>query len=289
MYRRCVFLAAFALLLACTSAMAKSDKNMETGIVIAAFGTTVPEARKDYEIIDKAVKSRYPGIPVEWGYTAKQVRQTVRETQNMDALSVEQALARMSEQGVKRVAVLTLLMIPGEEYRDVTRICAAMTGLPKGLEAVAASAPLVCGAAEAKELAKALTKEFGSEKGGVLFVGHGSPHSSGSLAYAALAHYLADIDERFQIGVIEGEPGTDAAFAAFKKQKQKSVILVPFLIVAGDHARNDIAGAASDSLASRLKAEGMVVDVKLQGLPRMPDVTAMWLERLDAAMQDLND
>ena len=141
----------------------------------------------------------------------------------------------------------------------------------------------------AKELAKALTKEFGSEKGGVLFVGHGSPHSSGSLAYAALAHYLADIDERFQIGVIEGEPGTDAAFAAFKKQKQKSVILVPFLIVAGDHARNDIAGAASDSLASRLKAEGMVVDVKLQGLPRMPDVTAMWLERLDAAIQDLND
>lgn len=289
MYRYCGFLVAFALLLACTPAVAKSDDNMKTGIVIAAFGTTIPEARKDYGIIDKAVKAKYPGVPVEWGYTAKQVRQKVRAEQNMDAPSVEQALARLSERGVERVAVLTLLMIPGEEHRDVVKICESMTGLPKGLEAVSVSAPLISGAAEAKELAAALTKEFASAKGGVLFVGHGSPHSGGSLAYAALAHYLAGVNDRFQIGVIEGEPGTDAAFAAFKNQKQKNVTLVPLLIVAGDHARNDIAGSEPDSLASRFKKEGMSVDVKLQGLPRIQDVTGMWLERLDAAMRNLND
>lgn len=289
MYRYCVFLVVCVLLLACIPAMAKSDDTMKTGIVIAAFGTTVPEARKDYELIDKAVRAKYPDFPVEWAYTAKQVRQKVRETQNRDALSVEQALARMSEQGIKRVAVLTLLMIPGEEARDITKICEAMTGLPKGLEAVSVSAPLISGAGAAKELAETLTKEFASVKGGVLFVGHGSPNSSGSLAYAALAYYLAGVDNRFQIGVIEGEPGTDAAFLAFKNQKQKSVTLIPFLIVAGDHARNDIAGPEPDSLASLFKKQGMSVDVKLQGLPSIPRVADMWLERLAAAMQALNE
>lgn len=289
MHRYCGFWVALALLLACTPAMAKMDANMETGIVIAAFGTSVPEARKDYEIIDKAVKARYPEIPVLWGYTAKKVRQKVRQTQNLEVLSVEQALAQMSELGVRRVAVLTLLMIPGEEYRDVTRICNAMTGLPKGLDAVSVSAPLVCGAVEAKELAQILTERFSTTQGGVLFVGHGSPHSSGSLAYAAMAHYLAGIDARFQIGVIEGEPGTDAAFTAFAAQNQKQVTLVPLLIVAGDHARNDIAGSEADSLASRCKKEGMSVTVELQGLPSIARVSAMWLKRLDVAMQDLGN
>lgn len=285
-------LGALALLSACVlcgqaAARPAGDGAVETGIVIAAFGTSVAEARADYETIDRAVRKRFPGLPVEWGYTAKFVRAKVRAAEKIDLLPVEAALVRLAEQGVKRAAVLSLFLVPGEEYADVGRICAAFEGLPQGLERIAQSAPLISGAAEAQKLASVLAKAFPpAEDGGVLFVGHGSPESQGSLAYAALAWYLKNINPRLAIGVIEGEPSLDAALASLRGQQAKKVLLAPLLVVAGDHARNDIAGK-DGSLAERCRREGLASRAILKGLPSVPAVTDMWLDRLEAALRTL--
>lgn len=282
-----------ALILACVffaaPAWAAKAPEKGTAIVIAAFGSTYPEGRKSLADLQKAVETAYPGYTVRMAFTAAKVRAKIRET-DARTPSLEAALAELSDAGYKRVAVLSAHIIPGMEYQDVLHISSALQDLPKGLDEVSASLPLIGCEVDAEELAEVLRGAFpqGQEPGkAVLFVGHGT-HGPGSLAYPALAWSLQAAGKgTYVVSSIENENGMENALAQLKQAGAKEVTVVPLMAVAGDHANNDIFGTEDDSISSVLKAKGYVVREHNDGLGSLKPVQKLWLDRLKDALREL--
>jgi sirohydrochlorin cobaltochelatase len=265
-----------------------AGKEPKRAIVVAAFGTTVPEAAPAIDKMVERVRAAYPGVPVSLCYTAAMIRHKLAKEGKI-VPSPAEALAVLPDQGVTDVAVLSLQTIPGHEYDDLIRLAAAFSGLPKGLHTVGVSAPLLFGKDDFPRVAKALLEAAPKERKpgeAVIFVGHGTDHPA-NMAYPALQYTLWRLDPNAFVATVEGTPGFEDAVSELKKRNVKKAWLMPLFAVAGDHARNDMAGPEKDSLASRLKAAGIEAVPVLSGNGDREAVAAVWLDHLKATFQAL--
>lgn len=265
-----------------------AKKESKRAIVVAAFGTTVPEAAPALEKMVERVKAAYPGVPVSLCYTAAMIRHTLAKEGKV-VPSPAEALAALPDQGVTDVALMSLQTIPGHEYEDLLRLAAAFSGLPKGLQKVEVSAPLLFGKDDFPRVAKALLAAAPKERKpgeAVVFVGHGTDHSA-NMAYPALQYSLWRLDPNAFVATVEGTPSFEDAVAELKKRGVKKAWLMPLFAVAGDHARNDMAGPEKDSLASQLKAAGIEATPVLSGNGDREAVAAVWMDHLKDTFQAL--
>lgn len=282
---------ALALTLACTQAFAGhgAPKAKKTGILLVAFGTTVEEARPALDRMGERVRAAHPDVPVRWAYTAKMIRTKLR-SEGIAAPSPAEALAGMAEEGFTHVAVQSLHTIPGEEFHGLLQTAQAFEGLPKGLTRVSVGLPLIGTSADAEAVATALAAGLPAERAPgepVVFMGHGTSHPA-DICYPGLQYYLWRLDPDLLVGTVEGSPSFDDVLAALKVRKAKRVWLMPLMAVAGDHARNDMAGDEEDSWASQLARQGMEPRAVLHGTADSAPVSAIWLRHLDDALERLN-
>lgn len=260
------------------------DRPVKKGILLAAFGTTVPEAKPALDNIDKLVRAAFPGVEIRWAYTAAKIRKILKE-QGQETLSVSQALADMAADGFTHVAVQSLHTIPGEEFHGLLKESHAFSGLPKGIKKVLVGFPLLSTTEDLEAATDALFASFPKERKkdeAILLMGHGT-HHPGNVYYAGLQYHVWKKDPNVFVGTVEGAPVLDDILPVLKERGIKKVYLQPFMAVAGDHATNDMAGGEPDSWKSILEKEGFTCVSVLKGTGEIDSIVAIWVDHLKKA------
>ena len=283
------FVALLAFLLLASPALAGGHghghkRPQKTGILLVAFGSTIEPARKAYDVIEAQVRAAYPDVPVRWAYTSKMVRHKLADG-GLNVDSPAMALARMADENFTNVAVQTLHVIPGQEYHGLMTTAGAFEGLPKGLERVLRGYPLCATHEGTLALTRAILDVAPKlkKREALVLMGHGT-HHPGNVYYPALQYYFEQTADNVFVGTVEGYPALDDVLAKLKKRGIKKAYLMPLMAVAGDHARNDMAGPESDSWKSVLEAGGIVCEPLLKGLGEYPEIAALWVRNLQNVM-----
>ena len=261
------FLAAAGFLAGAAEA---SDKGRE-GILLVAFGTSEPEARGAIDRIVEAARKNFPEAEVRLAYTSNIIRRKILKEEGLEIDSPLLALAKFQDEGFRSVTVQSLHIIPGEEYHQLTETVGAFRALEGkyGFDRLAVGAPLLFTLEDYKKTVVMLKEKYGAlgEGGGaVVFMGHGTHHWANG-AYSQMQAVFDEEGLPFVIGVVEGFPGIDMVKKRLSAMKPSRVALAPFMVVAGDHARNDMADEDDpESWISELREEGYSVEAVLKGL-----------------------
>ncbi|MBW1946196.1 MAG: sirohydrochlorin cobaltochelatase, partial [Deltaproteobacteria bacterium] len=263
-------------------------KPMKKGVLLVAFGSSMPEAQVSFKNIDKKVKAAFPGVPARWAYTSHIIRHKLaKEGKKLD--SVEMALARMMDEGFTHVAVQSLHTIAGEEYHELVRNAHAFGRMSGGFERILVGYPLLGKEDDLTRVTKAILGHIPKDrkkKDAVVLMGHGTPHP-GNAFYAAMMYHFQQKDPYVFVGTVEGSPTIDDIKGMLTKKGIKKAYLMPFMSVAGDHARNDMAGDEDDSWKSILTKAGIKCVPVLKGTAEYDDIVAIWVDHLRVCMAHL--
>lgn len=293
MKKHCTFIGCLGVvlgfLLVAGSWAGHAERPEKQGILLVAFGSTMPEAQPAFRNIEEEVKEAFPGVPVRWAYTSRIVRQRMAD-QGKALDSLEVALARMMEDGFTHVAVQSLHTIGGWEFHEVVQNTRAFTGMANGFEQMAIGGPLLNGSEDIERAAELLLRHVPKErkKGeAVVFMGHGTDHPANAL-YVAMMVALQEKDPEVLLGTVEGQPDLKDILGKLREQGIQKAYLMPFMAVAGDHARNDLAGDGEDSWKSVLMGKGIDCEPVLVGTGEIDDFAAMWIDHLRKAVNRLS-
>lgn len=260
-----------------------------TGILLVTFGTSIPEAQGAFADIEKMVHAAFPDIPVRWAYTSVIIRKKLAKTgQILDSPTV--ALAKMMEEGFTRVAVQSLHIIPGAEFHDLRINAEAFTEMSDGFERLLIGYPAL---STSEDLSKAVDAVIGiipkerKKDEAVVLMGHGAHHPA-NVYYEAMMYRLQQKDPNIYMGTVEGTPSLDDVRAMLLERGVKKAYLIPFMSVAGDHARNDMAGEEADSWKSILTEAGIECVPMMKGLAEYEAFAEIWVDHLRAVMDKMN-
>ena len=282
-----VLLALVFLVLPPALLAAHGDKKpMKKGILLVAFGTTVPEAQISYDNIERSVKKTFPGVPVRWGYTSRTIIRKMAE-KGKHLATPEEALSSMMRENFTHVAVQSFHVMPGAEFHGLVKNVQRFAGMSKGLQKVIVGYPLMTTSEDVQRVAETLLKIIPPERrktDAVVFMGHGTHHPA-NVYYAALNYHVQKLDPNVFVGTVEGWPEIDDITSDLKKNRIEKAYLMPFMTVAGDHARNDMAGPSADSWKSMLEKEGVNCLVVLKGTAEFQEFVDIWVDHLRAAFE----
>ena len=271
------------------SAAEEGKKPPKKAILLVAFGTSIPEAQTAYDQIDAAVKKAFPGTEIRWAFTSKIIRaKLARQGKPLD--SPEMALARLMDEGFARIAVLSLHVIPGIEFHDLHTNAQLFSQMSGGLERVSVARPLLSSHEDMVQVATALLKKIPSSRKPediVLFMGHGSEKHPSDAIYAAMNYLFEGMDPNVFVATVDGYPSLADLLPKISERKARKVYLIPLMAVAGDHARNDMAGDSPDSWKSILTEKGLSCEAVLSGMAEYPEVIEVWLRHLREVFAEL--
>ncbi|MBW2442953.1 MAG: sirohydrochlorin cobaltochelatase [Deltaproteobacteria bacterium] len=256
----------------------------KVGILLVAFGSSLPRAQVSFDNIDRKVRATYPGIPVHWAYTSTIIRKKLaRQGKHLD--SPEVALAKMQDEGFTHVAVQSLHTIGGSEYHDLRRTVGAFK-MMGGFQRIILGYPLLATQEDMQRNVNAILKTIPRNRQkseAVVLMGHGTHHPSNAF-YAALMFQLQMEDPNIFVGTVDGYPEVDLITELLLKKGIKKAYLMPFMSVAGDHAINDMAGDSDDSWKSILTRAGIQCVPILKGTAEYDDFVQIWVDHVGGAL-----
>ena len=279
-----------SLLLPNSSIYAHGEKDpMKKGILLVAFGSTIPEAQVSFENIDRSVKKEFPGVEVQWAYTSRTIiAKMAKEGKHLD--TPVEALAGMMEEKFTHVAVQSLHVIPGAEFHGLVQNARRYEGMSKGIEQVLVGFPLLATSEDLQRVAEAMRKIIPPErkdKDAVIFMGHGTHHPA-NVYYAALNYHVQKLDPTIFVATVEGWPEIGDVIEDLKKRNINKGYLIPLMSVAGDHVRNDMVGPEENSWKSILEKEGIECVSVLRGLAEYQEFVDIWVDHLKTAFGHLD-
>ena len=241
-------LAILMLITLAASGCKSTSKQPKPPIVLTAFGTSIHEARKVFDYIDKKVKAHYPDHQVHWAFTSSIIRKKLKK-QGLVTYSLEEVISDLKKEGVNKVVIQSLHVVPGQEFKEISQV--DTTGLT-----VAVGNALLTSDQDIEHVISAIQGQFVPNCPNVV-VGHGNDHHP-EFNKQLLAFKKA-LTERFDHATlcsIEGIPGTGGLIEVKKKAKiAGKVNFVPLMIVSGDHIMNDVMGNEKDSWKSCVDAK----------------------------------
>jgi sirohydrochlorin cobaltochelatase len=256
----------------------------KVGILLVAFGSSQPDAQVSFENIDKNTRATFPGIPVHWAYTSHIIRKKLAK-QGTHLDSPEVALAKMQDEGFTHVAVQSLHTIGGAEYHDLRRTVGAFKAMG-GFQRIILGYPLLATQEDMQLAVAAILKTIPKDRkkdDAVVLMGHGTHHPSNAF-YAALMWQLQLKDPNVFVGTVEGYPEADDIREILIQKKIKKAYLMPFMSVAGDHAKNDMAGEEDDSWKSIFTKAGIQCVPILKGTAEYQDFVNIWVNHIRGPM-----
>lgn len=286
------------------------DEIGENELLVVSFGTSFNDSRaQDIKGIEDALAAAYPDWSVRRAFTAQIIINHVeaRDEENID--NMQQALDRAVENGVKNLVVQPTHLMHGAEYDEMTE---AVNEYKDKFESVAIAEPMLGEVGDdatvinddKKAVAQAITDEACKEAGfdsmdaaaeagtAFVFMGHGTSHTA-NVTYDQMQTQMEDLGfKNAFIGTVEGEPEDTACDKVIEKVKEagyKNVVLRPLMVVAGDHANNDMAGDDEDSWKSQFVASGNFenVDTQIAGLGRIEAVEQLYVDHTKAAIDSI--
>ena len=287
-----------------------ADEIGENELLVVSFGTSYNDSRvEDIKGIEDALQEAYPDWAVRRAFTAQIIINHVQARDGEVIDNMQQALDRAVENGVKNLVVQPTHLMHGAEYDEMAE---GLEQYQDKFESVAIAEPMLGEvgddatvinedkAAVAQAVADAAVQEAGfdsmeaaAEDGtAFVFLGHGTSHTA-KVSYSQMQTQMEELGfKNAFIGTVEGEPEDTACEAVIEKVKEagyKKVILRPLMVVAGDHANNDMAGAEDDSWKSMFEASGNFdsVEAQIAGLGRIDAVKQLYVEHTKAAIDSL--
>lgn len=252
---------------------------MSKGLLVVSFGTSVAETRvKTIEAIEKDLAAAFSERKPYRAWTSGIIRRKLRASGELEVDSVEEALERMLTDGITDLLVQPTHMLPGEEFAKVTK---AVSAFSSRFSRLRLGQPLLTGQEDVRAVAAVLESSFpdiGSEEM-LALMGHGSAEAEVNYYLLLNEAFLRDGKPNFVVGTVEDQPGIAPVLAAAEARKPKRICLLPFMVVAGDHALNDMAGDGEDCWAGKLRKEGFTVECVLKGMGEYPQVRAMYIEK----------
>ena len=278
------------LILLGTSAMAinhKEEKPMKKGILLVAFGTTVLSAKVAMENMYQEVEKSFPDTEIRWAYTSAFIRKKLKK-QGEEIDSPIVALSKMTDEGFTHIAVQSMHTIPGLEYDYLTQTVGSMMDIPKGPQKIEVGRPLLYSHEDIEVTVNAMIANFPDRKKNeaMVLMGHGTPHFS-NVFYPAMNYYFAEQTDHVYMATVDGFPTIEDVIAKLKMNDVKKVFMMPFMSVAGDHAKNDMCGPTDDSWFNLLEAADIHVECILRGTGEMEEVVSIWVEHLKDAFDKL--
>jgi sirohydrochlorin cobaltochelatase len=271
-------------------------------IVLAPYGTLHSAALATYDRIRAAYERAFPGSPIRMAFTSRLMIERLREKEGISVPSLPAALAELHDLGCERAVVQSLQIVPGGEFHQAAALVQALQSGAKPCSLrLAVGLPLLSGLPDCRRVASILPSFWGTAAGAnaadntletrgreeaVLLVGHGTGHPADAL-YSLLAHVLKRENRDVFLGTIEGYPGLPELVPELKGSGAGAVRLLPFLLVAGGHAQNDISGQSPSSWKSVLEREGFSVSVDLRGLGEFPEIVSLFLEHTRSALSKM--
>ena len=286
------------------------DEIGENEILVCSFGTSFNDSRaEDIGGIEKTLQEAYPDWSVRRAFTAQIIINHVQARDEEFIDNMDQALERAVANGVKNLIIQPTHLMHGAEYDE---LCEAVAEYEDKIENIAVAEPLLGEvgedgtvvnddkAAVAKAVTAAAVETAGYESldaaaedgTAFVFMGHGTSHTA-KVTYTQMQTQMNELGyENVFIGTVEGEPEETACenvIEAVKEAGYTKVILRPLMIVAGDHANNDMAGDDDDSWKSQFEASGYFdsVDCQIAGLGRLADVEALYVAHTAEAVKSL--
>lgn len=233
---------------------------MKKGLLIVSFGTSYPDAyASDIAPVEKALAAAFPDRVALCAMGSRMILKKLRSQGVETIYSVEEALEAMASQGVTDLLVQPTFLICGIEYERMLEKIEAVRGK---FQRVRIGAPLLASDADLRRVATGLQAVFSLREGNLLLMGHGTDHEANRI-YARLEEIFHQQGHRnVFIGTVEGTPTLSDCM---EKLSAKAVTVAPLLLVAGDHAKNDMAGD-KDSWKTALAGKGFAVNCSARGL-----------------------
>ena len=288
------------------------DSIGENELLVVSFGTSFNDSRvADIGGVEKALQAAYPDWSVRRAFTAQIIINHVQARDGEKIDNMEQALERAVDNGVKNLVIQPTHLMHGAEYDELTK---AAENYKDKFENLVIAEPLlgevgsdasVVNEDKAK-VAEAITAEAVKTAGfdsleaakedgtAFVFMGHGTSHTA-KVSYSQMATQMADLGyDNVFIGTVEGEPEETACEAVIESVKNAGytkVVLRPLMVVAGDHANNDMAGDDDDSWKSMFEASGAFekIDTQIAGLGEIEAIQQIYVDHTKTAIDSLGD
>jgi sirohydrochlorin cobaltochelatase len=260
------------------------NREKKKAILAVSFGTSYSDTRrKTIDKIEQDIRMEYPDIPLYRGWTSGHILKKVRERDGVRFDSVPEAMERMEKEGVQVVVVQPTHVMKGIENERMTE---DILKYEDRFDKIVFGNPLLSGHEDRKNTAKAVLTEFDGvhPEEALVLMGHGTSHQANEV-YAALGEIFRQ--RRYNnvfVGTVEGSPLFSDILKLVKKGNYKKVHLAPLMLVAGDHAVNDMSGEDESSWKNQLEAEGFEVECHLKGLGEYPDIRRIFIEHLRDAL-----
>ena len=293
------------LLFSGLSVLAEEEENYETGdaslddprnaddigeneLLVVSFGTSYNDSRRlTIGAIEAAMEEAFPDYSVRRGFTSQIIIDHVKSRDGEVIDNMTEALDRAVANGVKTLVVQPTHLMNGLEYNDVV---AELASYADAFEQIAIGEPLLTSDEDFQTVMQAIvdaTAEFDDGQTAICFMGHGTEAESNGV-YGKMQQLLTDAGyANYYVGTVEAEPSLDDVLAAVEAGDYTKVVLRPLMIVAGDHANNDMAGDEEDSWKSAFEAAGYEVSCEIKGLGELEAIQQLLVAHAQDAIDSL--
>lgn len=257
-------------------------------LLVLSFGTSFNDSRRlTIGAIEGDLETAFPDYSVRRGFTANIIIDHVEKRDGVKIDDVKAALDRAADNGVKTLVVQPTHLMNGLEYADLEK---EVSDYSDSFEQIAFGKPLLSSDDDFKKVEKAITdwtKEYDDGKTAICFMGHGTEADSNAVYQKMQDLLTKDGFANYYVGTVEATPSLDDVLAKVKAGKYERVVLEPLMVVAGDHANNDMAGDEDGSWKKTFEDAGYKVECVLRGLGENEAIRQIYVEHAQEAIDSL--
>ncbi len=248
---------------------------MKKALAVISFGTTHPDARQSIARIERALCEAMPDCDFYRAFTSSVVRSRIAAAEGLKVPGPDELMEQLSAAGYDEVCCQSLHVMPGLEYEKMYRELIPFRGR---FRCFTLGQPLLASPEDCRAVCEGLLISLPdcAPEEAYVYMGHGTEHFANAVYSEMENQFRALGAERVYVGTVEGFPGLDYVRSRLRRRQVRRVTLAPLMIVAGDHAKNDLAGDGPDSWKSILVRDGYEVEADLRGLGEVPAVQAQF-------------
>lgn len=264
------------------------DNIGENELLVLSFGTSYNDSRRlTIGAIEDSLEKAFPDYSVRRGFTANIIIDHVESRDGIHIDDIDEALKRAVDNGVKTLVVQPTHLMNGLEYDELYNKVGSYSD---SFDKVVFGEPLLTSEDDFKRVENAIvdwTKDYDDGKTAICFMGHGTEADSNSV-YSKMQDMLtADGHKNYFVGTVEAEPSIEDVLEKVKAGGYEKVVLEPLMVVAGDHANNDMAGDDEDSWKSVFLNEGYDVECLIRGLGENEEIRKLYVEHAQKAIDSI--
>ncbi|MDY4444457.1 MAG: sirohydrochlorin cobaltochelatase [Butyricicoccus sp.] len=266
-----------------------ADNIGDNELLVLSFGTSFNDSRRlNIGAIESDLEKAFPDYSVRRGFTANIVIDHIQNRDGVKIDDVDEAMNRAVDNNVKNLVIQPTHLMNGLEYQELEEQVAQYAD---AFDKIAIGKPLLTSEDDFKRVEQALvdwTSEYDDGETAICFMGHGTEAESNEVYQKMQDLLTADGHDNYFVGTVEASPSLEDVLAKVKAGSYKRVVLEPLMVVAGDHANNDMAGEEADSWKTTFEDAGYEVTCLLRGLGENEAIRQIYVEHAQAAMDSLN-